>query len=242
MPVVTISRQVGARGTEIAQRVAYLLGYDLVDKELISQVARAAEVPEEVVRKFDETAENSVKSFLRDLLTPKEPGVRTSMPLSSFAWAMDFPYELPSLFTPLETAEASEEVHFLDQHDCLRFIQQTVQHLWRRGNVVIVGRGSQRILTGLEDTLHVRLMASEEARAERLMAANQCDFRAAMDLVRQSDRRRSRYLKRFYHVDWDDPTLYHLTINTEQTGVDMAAEMVAAGAGSLSSRAKGSNQ
>jgi cytidylate kinase len=88
----------------------------------------------------------------------------------------------------------------------------------------------------VEDVLHARLTASEEARCERLTRTRpelSGDFRAALNHVRQSDRRRSRYLKRFYHVDWEDPTLYHLTLNTEKTGVELAAQMIASGARAL---------
>ncbi len=233
MAVVTISRQVGAHGTEISQRVAEILEYDLVDKELISEVARAAKVTEEVVAQYDEVAESSIQSFLRGLLTPANDSISAGPPISSFAWAMDFPYEFPALFQSSENPESSEELHFLDQHECLRCIQQIVQHLWRRGRVVIVGRGSQRILASVEDVLHVRIVASEEARCERLAQNHpdlKGDYRAAQNFLRHSDQRRSRYLKRFYHVDWNDPTLYHLIINAEQTGIEVAAQMIAAGA------------
>jgi len=230
MAVVTVSRQVGALGTEISEQAAKLLNYDLVDKDLITEVARAAKVPVEEVAKFDEVADSSVRSFLTDLFVGPASSAPMTVPVSSFAWAMDFPYEFPAALEPHGKVDASEEVHVLDQHECLRFVQQIVQHLWRRGEVVIVGRGAQQILAELDDVLHVRLIASEETRCERLMQIHQCDYREALSFVRQSDRRRSRYLHRFYHVDWDDPNLYHLVINTEKTGVNLAAEMIAAGA------------
>lgn len=237
MATVTISRMMGAQGTEIAQRVADLTGYELVDKELITEVARAARVPDDLVAQYDETADNPIRTFLRELFSPMEKSDRGPATTSSFSWAMDFPYEPLVLLQPLDFSQSSEEFHFLDQHECLRLVQQIVQHLWRRGSVVIVGRGAQRILAGVEDVLHVRLTASEEARCERLLQEHPelaGDCRKALDLIRQSDRRRARYLRRFYHVDWDDPMLYDVIINTEQTGVEVAAQMIAAGVRAVS--------
>ena len=50
--IVTISREYGAGGSEVAQRVAKALGWRLVDNEVIDQVAAEAGLPpEEVARK-----------------------------------------------------------------------------------------------------------------------------------------------------------------------------------------------
>jgi len=239
MAVVTISRPIGALGTEISQRAAEILGYDLVDKDLITQVARAARVPESEVSRLDEVAESPVRTFLRELLQGSRTSSARPIPSSSLAWAMDFPYEFPAVLQQATDEGMSEEVHVLDQHECLRFVQQTVQHLWRRDEVIIVGRGAQMILAGLENVLHVRLTASEEFRCERVMEVKHCDYREALRIVRESDRRRGRYLKRFYHVDWEDPNLYHLVINTEMTGTELAAQIIAAGAMSIQKQGAG---
>jgi cytidylate kinase len=44
MAVITISRQFGSGGREVAARVCELLGYDYFDKELIAQVATRIDV------------------------------------------------------------------------------------------------------------------------------------------------------------------------------------------------------
>ena len=49
MPVITIARQFGAGGTSVGQMVARKLTGDLLDRQLIAEVARRLELPEDEV-------------------------------------------------------------------------------------------------------------------------------------------------------------------------------------------------
>jgi cytidylate kinase len=53
-PVVTVSRQHGAGGSEVARRVAGELGLDLFDREIIQQIAESTHLSERVVSSLDE--------------------------------------------------------------------------------------------------------------------------------------------------------------------------------------------
>lgn len=53
-PVVTISRQHGAGGTEVARRLAQDLSLDLLDREIIQRIADDAHLSERVVQTLDE--------------------------------------------------------------------------------------------------------------------------------------------------------------------------------------------
>ena len=64
MAVVTISRQLGSGARAIGIRAAELLGYDVVDKALITEVAREAHVDPEEVAEIDELEEPGVRGFL----------------------------------------------------------------------------------------------------------------------------------------------------------------------------------
>jgi len=54
MAVITVSRQLGSLGTEIAQKVAEVLQYEFVDKEKIGKALAAHGLPEPELDKFDE--------------------------------------------------------------------------------------------------------------------------------------------------------------------------------------------
>ncbi len=54
MAIITISRQLGSLGSQVAYRVAEKLGYRLVWRELINQAARRAGAPELALAEIDE--------------------------------------------------------------------------------------------------------------------------------------------------------------------------------------------
>ena len=94
------------------------------------------------------------------------------------------------------------------------------------GNVVIVGRAGQAILQNDPDVLHVRVVAPLETRIQRIVQAHKISAKAARAQIEDSDRFRANYLKRFYHIQWDDPSFYHLVINTGHISLETSAEVV----------------
>jgi Cytidylate kinase-like family len=53
-PVITISRQHGARGEELGQRLAADLGFDFFDHEIIHRIAESSHLSERVISSLDE--------------------------------------------------------------------------------------------------------------------------------------------------------------------------------------------
>jgi len=68
-PVIAMSRQPGARGSEVAQHLAKRLGLDLFDQELIHQVAESAHLSERVVQSLDEKSRSLLTEWLTSLAT-----------------------------------------------------------------------------------------------------------------------------------------------------------------------------
>jgi hypothetical protein len=67
--------------------------------------------------------------------------------------------------------------------------------------------------------LRVRVTAPERVRAMRVEQQQGLTREAALDYVQQTDRERGARVRFFYHVDWDDPLLYDLVLNTERLTV-----------------------
>ncbi|HEY8090243.1 MAG TPA: cytidylate kinase-like family protein [Polyangiaceae bacterium] len=63
-PIVTISREAGARGTELGRRVAERLGFRFWDQELVQQIAEQSGVWDQLFRVVDERARNAVEDLL----------------------------------------------------------------------------------------------------------------------------------------------------------------------------------
>jgi cytidylate kinase len=121
------------------------------------------------------------------------------------------------------------------QQAYLEAVESIVGELAEKGNVVIVGRAGQAILQNHPQVLHLRVMAPLETRIQRIVEAHKISPQAAAAQVQDSDRYRADYLKIFYHIDWEDPTLYHLIINTGRIDLKTSAEVVCASVDKISS-------
>ncbi|NOZ29149.1 MAG: cytidylate kinase-like family protein [Chloroflexi bacterium] len=176
--MITISRQLGSLGNQVAHATARRLGYRVVWREVINQAARRAGAPEVALATIDDLG----------LL-----GLRPS-------------------------TKARRAYH--------QAVRQIMEELAAEGNVVIVGRAGQVILRGRPDVLHVKVIAPTQLRAQRIADKQGISLEAACAQIEASDRTRRNYLRRYYHVRWDDPELYDLVINTDRISPEIAAELI----------------
>jgi cytidylate kinase len=213
MAVITVSRQAGSGGDEIAKRVCDLLGYHYFDKQLMAQVAADVGLSRQELVDFSEE-HYEVKSFL-DLLFSSSyvAQVRT--------WTQDAAGK--------ETLSLQE----LNEAQCIDLIRSTVRAAYLRGNIVIVGRGGQAILKKRPNVLHVRLEAPLKTRVHRIQAREGMGYQAAKSWVAERDEAAAQYLSRFFKIRWDDPLLYHLLINTSQWELEAAAQVIVHAASQL---------
>jgi len=129
------------------------------------------------------------------------------------------------------THAAEEKPTLLDrfseaQRRYLAYIEAIILELAARDNVVLVGRASPVVLRDVPHALRVRVNAPERVRAERVEQQQGLTREAALDYVQQTDRERGARVRFFYHVDWDEPLLYDLVLNTERLSVDEGVPLV----------------
>lgn len=200
MPVVTITRQYGAGGSDVAQRVAAALGWTVIDNEFVEAVAKKAGVPVETVAAHDERAPSAMQRLIRALAASS-----------------------PEEFVPAgqEPVEPTEE-HLVRVTE--RVIAEAAQH----GRAVLVGRGAQAVLARArpEEALHVYVVAPLEQRISEVMKRLGADARAAQQAIDKTDADRDRYVDKWHARKRQDPSNYHLVLNTGFLGYDAAAELV----------------
>lgn len=107
-----------------------------------------------------------------------------------------------------------------------RAVEQIMHEMANGGNIVIQGRAGQIILKDRPDTFHVQTIAPKALRVERIAQKLGIPLENALAQVEASDRYRANYLRRFYKVRWDDPSLYHLVINTANMTVQQASTII----------------
>lgn len=92
---------------------------------------------------------------------------------------------------------------------------------------VIVGCGAAQILRGRPGVVTVFVHAPEQWRVDRVQQVYKTADRAqALRMVQQSDRERTRFIRRVAEVEWADPRCYDLAINSMTLGFDGAVDLI----------------
>jgi len=182
--ILTIEREYGSGGGEIAQRIADRLGWKLWDQLLTEEIARLANCPKAVVEVREERTDpiyyRLFKSFLR----------------GSYEGSLN-----------------AHTLKLVDCEAILKLTERVVQNVAKTGNSVIVGRGSQHFLRNRQDTLRVFLYAPRDAKVRRLMARGKSENEAE-DLADSVDRERADFIQKYFGVEWPDRSVYHTMVNT----------------------------
>jgi cytidylate kinase len=158
-------------------------------------------------------------------------------------------HNLPKRFAELmpedtvpEVEEFIEELYNLrpSEEALLHKTTETISHLARLGNCVLVGRGANVITRQLPYGLHIRLIGSYEKRMPHIAEYYHFNRTRAIEFVKNEDEGRKKYLKKYFHKNVDDPLLYDLVINTDSVSYEHAALTIGEEVLRMRSQIKGS--
>jgi cytidylate kinase len=183
--VITIEREYGSGGANIAKQIAQRLAWKLWDEQITAEIARAADVDPQVTRRCDER----VDTLLYRLFKTYARG--------SYERALSF----------------SDSQSF--DTDCMvAMLHTVVKDIASRGNCVIVGRGSPYILRDRPDAFHVFIYAPAEEKIRRLRSIGKSE-KEAMQLVEEVDRDRGDFIRHYFKKQWPHRPLYNMMINSK---------------------------
>jgi cytidylate kinase len=200
MRAVTISREYGSGGGEVAVRLAAALNWRLVDHEAVIQVARELGISVTDAEAQDEYVESLGMRLLNGL----------------------------SLIQP-PMSNAMQVVPLTDTQMYHETMRNVIIQALASDQVVLVGRGSQMLLKGRHDILHVRVVAPLEQRITYVMQRERLSHANAQARIHYKDSGRDRYLYMQYRQHPSDPLLYDLVINTAVLGLDDAVALIQVG-------------
>ena len=191
--VITIDREYGSGGAEIAKALADRLGWNLWDQALTNAIARELDCEGRVVQEHEEKRDplhyRLLKSFMRG---------------------------------SYEGSQNIHRVQMADT-DCIREIsEKIVKRVAEKGQCVIVGRGSAYYLQERKDTFNVFIYAPVKDKVRRLRARGKSEQDAA-HLAATVDDERAAFIKQYFNVEWPDRHKFHLMINSsmgEEAAVD----------------------
>jgi cytidylate kinase len=121
-------------------------------------------------------------------------------------------------------------------------LNETMEALAHRGDMLILGRGGYASLSEYEDVLNVRLQAPFSVRVERVMARENLDNRLrAEQQVKADDTAREKFVSRFYNQAWDNGSNFDLVIDTYTISTEMAADWIIQAVSALSQKEFGAD-
>ena len=163
MPVVTMSGTIASGAREIGWAAAASLGIDYVDQQLLVDAAKRLGVPVDVMAGRDERCTSFRERLAAVLRIFLERSAAGGDPLTGAGGL-----EVILGRTYADLAKEREEPEVSDAL-YMKTMTAIIRELGDRGNIVVLGRGSQMILRDLPGALHVLALAPQELRIERLV-------------------------------------------------------------------------
>lgn len=197
--LITISREFGSGGRDLAQLLGTRLGWRVLDRELVQHVAERLKLDPRTVANMDEHPPGMLARMSSALLI-----THPESPIS---------LETSDVLSPDAVADAT---------------RAAMLEAAQSPPVIIVGHGSQCLFRDRAGTMHIRLVAPIDSRVQRICSRQPCEPTTAAAQVRRIDSDRYAYVRRYYHNDWRDPMLYDLEINTGKVPLDSAANAIVA--------------
>lgn len=194
--IVAISRQFGAGGAYIGERVAARMKALYVDHQIVEEAARKLKLTESEIK-----AKNifEIPSWVKRIQSiGKEVGV----------------YVPPALETPFHD-------EFYDaQVEVIKDIAQ------KQTCVFTGHGGIYHILRDHPNLLSVLLYASFDFRKARLNEIYKLSEKDTVKLIHRQDDEREKYLQALTGKDWRDVTNYHLCLNSGVLGMKATEEII----------------
>lgn len=194
---ITIAKDFGCGAHELSRKLAKHLSYEYFDKALINDLALKMRSSAGELRSWDDGTALGLFKFMTKYMTSEL--VKTIL---------------------------SDEYGYVDDNTYREALGALINDLADRGNVVIVGRGSQCILRERDDVVRVRLIAPMEYKISLVAGTSGISEDEAEHTIKMHEERIHRYVEKLFCQYYNDPTLYHVTINLARVDHAQAIAMI----------------
>jgi len=182
--LLTIEREYGCGGGDIARQLSERLGWTLWDQRLTSEIARLSNCEHHEVQRREERLDPLYYRLLKALMRGSYEG-----------------------------SANVNQLQLLDTDTIVRLTGRLMDTVAAAGNSVIVGRGSQHFLRDRTDTLRVFLYAPRGDKIRRLLKTGVSESEVEQ-LVDTVDQDRSAFVEKYFHIQWPNRPIYHAMFNT----------------------------
>ena len=114
----------------------------------------------------------------------------------------------------------------IDKQKLSRFTAEEIIALAKKGNVIIRGWGATGVLRHIPHVLRVRICADMGFRERVMTRRLGLDAAAARQEIDRSDAAHAAIVRSFFGVDWQNPLIYHLVLNTGSVPIETCVTIV----------------
>ena len=203
MAVITIFGLYASKKRRFGTALSKKLNYDYADRDIIREMARRANISEEYVESYEDGRSRGLMQILSKTVS------------------MSFIKRI-----------IGDSSGYMDSKIYFKLLEEIVISLYKRDNIVIVGRGSHCILQGYDGAYFIKIKCEWEDRvktASKLLASRISDVE---NYIPEQDKREKKSMEYFYNVDWLDPSLFSLVINlskvSREEGIQQVIDLISA--------------
>ena len=202
MAVITLSRQLESRGDEVARLLCEKLGYQYFDKKAMTQTGYDMGLSAGIVQSATDYQPHTKKLLERWFSNYADP-----LTGDASSW----------------TFGARDDAR---QDLTIANLMDIINAGYKKGNVVIVGRGGMAALQNKPDVLHVRIQAPLALRIKRLAEHENLTQEVAQQKIRERDLSDVDWIKRYFGLESHDPQLFDLVINSAKIEPAAAVDLI----------------
>jgi cytidylate kinase len=183
--MIAVEREYGAGGSLVAAELARRKGWDLLDQQLTSEIAKVASVEPRIVARCEEKL---------DPITHR---------LAKVFWRGSYERSLPI-----------SDDKIVDADHVVQLAHRVIEEKAKHGHCVIVGRGGPYILRKRHDTFRVFIFATRDQKIRRLIGLKMHP-KEAEEMVNTIDHERALFVRKYFNAEWPCRTLYHMMLNSD---------------------------
>ena len=196
--LITIGRQIGSGGLQVARMVADHFGIELYDKNLLMITARESGIAPEFFDKRDERP-SALGRFARFL------GIGGPVYADSGEYS---------------------DVGNLSGDDLFALQSTVINRIADNGSGVFVGRCADYVLRDRPELFSVFITADEDYRIGKVMERENLTKEEASRFIESSERKRASYYNYYTFKKWGDSSSYDLCLNSSRFGLEKTASLI----------------
>lgn len=195
--IITINREAGSGGKEIAEKLGKMLGVKVYGKEILASIMEKYQLTKDEVEQIKATKRNWWSDFCRFY---KQFGSTAAIAYESFE---------------VDSVQLYQEE------------ERILKELAAQESCIIVGRTGFQIFKDDPNAMRLLIIANPENRVKRLMEKQHVNEQGARDIMERADKARENYTKAFAGTSRYDARNYDIVLNVSGFTTDQVAQFLA---------------